>query len=68
VKGDRKTVYQLYFEAFPDAKPILAVFAEDGFALDQALELAVQRGRELSTDERKSLGLSEDYPVPGLDY
>ena len=65
MKGDLKTVYQLYYEAFPDAAPICLLFVDERFALDQAMELALERGSELTPDEQKELGLDPSYPVPG---
>jgi hypothetical protein len=68
MKGDVKTVYQRYEEAFPDAAPIAVLFVDERFALDQMLELALERKSELTTDERKALGIDEGYPVPGVFY
>ena len=68
MKDDVKTAYKQYQERFPDAVPILILFAPDRFALDQAIELALERGSELTTDERKALGLDKEYPVPGVFY
>jgi hypothetical protein len=68
MKGDLKTVYQRYQEAFPDAAPILILFVDERFRLDQMLELALERKSELTTDERKALGINESYPVPGVFY
>ena len=66
MKGDLKTVYQQYQEAFPDAEPIAVLFVDERFALDQMLRLALERKSELTTDERKALGIDETYPVPGV--
>jgi hypothetical protein len=68
MKGDLKTVYQRYQEAFPDDEPIAVLFVDERFALDQMLELALQRESKLTTDERKALGIDETYPVPGVFY